>query len=1509
MAKMSTARLKTRMIALVVFGGAQLAQATNYSIPAGSGTLTYTETTSITGTCPISQPPSSNQNITQYLFNNFAYNGTSLSGSIAYISVPTQSSYCPPTGWQGPVPLIMETTGTYIFFTPSLQGSGSATTYALLLSASPTSSSYGTSVQFTATQQIPGATGTITFYDSSTQLGTATLSSGVANFNISTLAAATHSISASYSGNEPSATSATLSFVVSQASQTITFSPSSPVTYGVSPISLSATGGGSGNSVTFSVQSGPGTLSGNTLTVNHAGSIVIAANQAGNSNYTAAPQVTGTIVVNQAIPTITWSTPSAVPNGTYLSSVQLNATANVGGTFAYSPAAGTPVTGGTQQLNTTFTPTDTTDYATTPASVQLLVHLWPSQGLITTVAGDNTFGFTGNGSPAISGELSTPEGVAIDSSGNLYISDFYNAVVRKVTALTGAISDFAGTGTGGYSGDGGAATSAQLSGPMGLAFDTHGNLYIADAANNVVREVTTAGIISTVAGNGTSGYTGNGGAATSAELNFPQSVVLDSSSNIYISDSANNVIRKVTASSGTITLYAGGGSGCSSYPCTATSAKLYSEGIGLDSSGNLYIADVKSESILKVTTSGSLSPVAGNGTAGYSGNGGPATSASLNYPFDVKVDSGGNLYVADFGNNVIRKVSSYGIITSAGDANPGYSGDLGEATSAQLTQPSAVGLDSSSNIYIADSGNYLVRAVGAGQLTPPIAWPLPYPITYGTALSSTQLDATSPVAGTIAYSPASGTVLHAGQKTITATFTPSDTVDYTSATYTVPLTVDMATPLIGWPTPTSINDSTALSSTQLDATATSNGSGVAGTFTYSPAAGTTLKPGTRELAVTFTPSDTSDYNSTAGTTLIDVTSGSTWDSGTVALYVNSGSGYTPVATTTYGSSSTPTSVAAGLVSGKTGSSVTLTAVDSDLTIVANSSGSSSDFPFYIETTSWNSGSFTNPSFAYPEIQGALEGGSSGTSGYSKLYEYSVGNYDAASNLLSYSDSTGVSGTIMGSWSFTYDTLNRLSTGVASGGPWNGNNVCWVDDAFGNRTTQAITTLSCSQNLTPNLSFNSSNQITSALYEYDPAGNVVTDTQNRYLYDAEGRICAVAGTVNGVTVMTGYLYDADGIRVSKGAITDWSCNPTTSGYTTTNDYILGPGGEQLSEYTMSTSGTMAWLHTNVWAAGKLLATYSQDSPTPTSVSSGLLHFYFDDPLGSRRVQTDFAGNIEQTCPNLPYGDGEGCGSTPTENLFTGKERDAESGNDYFDARYYASGIGRFLSPDWSAKVEPVPYAKLDNPQTMNLYAYVGNNPLTRADADGHDYGQMEAQYAECNSNSAHFVGESQMQHDFIQAATEKNGVGDIDWGDDSGPKTNTAYISWWLNAAGHMTHVGIGINSPSTSGFATAGENSKLTLIPGVFVDGEVKKDFKTYEATGKDTNPHFLKIAISAKAAKAMQDAIDRRFKNPGLYSVYFRNCAGFVESVLHAGHVSNVPYSEVFFPPALMLTLNLEPH
>jgi RHS repeat-associated protein len=307
---------------------------------------------------------------------------------------------------------------------------------------------------------------------------------------------------------------------------------------------------------------------------------------------------------------------------------------------------------------------------------------------------------------------------------------------------------------------------------------------------------------------------------------------------------------------------------------------------------------------------------------------------------------------------------------------------------------------------------------------------------------------------------------------------------------------------------------------------------------------------------------------------------------------------------------------------------------------------------------------------------------------------------------------------------TCDHLNRLASGTPTSGVYSGQNqqLCLDYDSFGNRTQSDLQTTACKPGTDPataNYSANNQLHTTAAgVFSYDAAGDVLNDGATQYLYDAEGRVCASANTpAPGYTTMTGYIYDADGLRVAKGTITRWSCDPGVSGFATVSDYVLGPGGEQVAEYgagpaSGSAPGAMAWQHSNVWAAGKLVATYDKDG----------LHFYLDDPLGSRRVQTDFAGATEQTCASLPFGDALACtGSNqfPTEHHFTGKERDTESGLDYFGARYYASNMGRFLSPDWSASPLDIPYADLTNPQSLNLYSYVNNNPLSKVDKDGHE----------------------------------------------------------------------------------------------------------------------------------------------------------------------------------------------
>lgn len=328
---------------------------------------------------------------------------------------------------------------------------------------------------------------------------------------------------------------------------------------------------------------------------------------------------------------------------------------------------------------------------------------------IQTVAGDGVPGYNGDGGAAISAELNAAEWVTLDSSGNLYIADTANQVVRKVAG--GKISTVAGNGTLGYAGDGAVATSANLDSPLGVVVDSAGNLYISDYVNNAIRMVVPGGNITTVVGgaggNGSAGYSGDGGPAASALLNGPVGLAMDSAGNLYIADSGNNRIRMV-APDGTISTVAGTGS---------FSVLHVPFGVAVDAAGNLYIADNANNRIRKRATDGTITTVAGTGTAGFSGDGGPATSAQVNSPYDVAVDSSGDLYIADRNNSRIRQVSALGTIsTIAGRGGSGYMGDGGAANSADLSFSTAVAVNSTTgNVYIADHGNSVIRMLTPGS--------------------------------------------------------------------------------------------------------------------------------------------------------------------------------------------------------------------------------------------------------------------------------------------------------------------------------------------------------------------------------------------------------------------------------------------------------------------------------------------------------------------------------------------------------------------------------------------------------------------------------------------------------------------------------------------------------------------------------------------------------------------------------------------------------------------------
>ncbi len=306
--------------------------------------------------------------------------------------------------------------------------------------------------------------------------------------------------------------------------------------------------------------------------------------------------------------------------------------------------------------------------------------------------------------------------MAADSAGNLFIADSSNGRIRRVST-SGIISTVAGTGIdvlGGasFSGDDGPATSAQFSSPWSVAMDGAGKLFIADLSNNRIRQVTPGGIVTTVAGTGTRGFSGDGGPATNAQLSGPIGLAVDGAGNLFLLDSNNGRVRKISGD-GIITTVAGNGSrGFSGDRGPATNAALggygvcntYCGGVAVDGAGNLFIADPGNSRIRKVDPNGIITTVAGNGAGGYSGDGGPATSAALLYPAGVAVDREGNLFIAEARR--VRKVSASGIITTVAGGGPlaGSAADGGPATNARLSSPIAVALDAAGNLYIADPG-------------------------------------------------------------------------------------------------------------------------------------------------------------------------------------------------------------------------------------------------------------------------------------------------------------------------------------------------------------------------------------------------------------------------------------------------------------------------------------------------------------------------------------------------------------------------------------------------------------------------------------------------------------------------------------------------------------------------------------------------------------------------------------------------------------------------------------
>jgi sugar lactone lactonase YvrE len=360
----------------------------------------------------------------------------------------------------------------------------------------------------------------------------------------------------------------------------------------------------------------------------------------------------------------------------------------------------------------------------------------PAQGTIVTIAGNGLRGLGGDGRRASTARVPNPNAITMDRQDNLYIVDVNTQSVRVVR--NGSISTVAGNSnpeairglrvdfrySGGFAGDGGPARQALLLSAQGIAFDAAGNLHIADTGNHRVRKVDANGVITTIAGSGPAGpgsvgeFSGDGGPALQARFNRPLGVIVDELGNVYVTEPRSRRVRKISPN-GTITTVLGGGTSPVTEGAAATSITLTNPSyLAVDQKGNLLVSDTGLNRILRVSPAGSVSIVAGNGTAGFSGDGGPATAAQLADPYGMAFDSAGNLFFAERSNHRVRKVSPDGIIATvagSGPAGPGsvgsFGGDGGPATQGRLNIPTGVAIDSRGDLYIADGANSRIRKV------------------------------------------------------------------------------------------------------------------------------------------------------------------------------------------------------------------------------------------------------------------------------------------------------------------------------------------------------------------------------------------------------------------------------------------------------------------------------------------------------------------------------------------------------------------------------------------------------------------------------------------------------------------------------------------------------------------------------------------------------------------------------------------------------------------------------
>lgn len=537
----------------------------------------------------------------------------------------------------------------------------------------------------------------------------------VSSNTVTLLATGMCTIAANQSGDAEfqAAPQVTQSFNVLGEAQSITFAPLAGTALAASPLAVNATAS-SGLAILFSSQT-PGvcTVTGTQVTLLTLGTCTIAADQSGNAIYAAAPEVTQSfnVLENQSV------------NFAPLANQYVGAGAIV---LAASDSSGLPlsyssltpqvctISGTTLILQGAGTCTVAANQAgnqTYGAATVTQSFTVYGAGTIVTMAGNGIAGNAGDGGLATAASLTSPTGLSFDAAGDLDLADVGTDTARQVSTA-GLIATIAGSGSAGFAGDGGPASAALLNGPTGLALDALGNLYIADSANHRIRMITPGGVISTVAGNGTAGYSGDGGLATAAELNTPHGLAFDAAGNLYIADTANNVIREV-APQGLITTIAGTGvPGYGGDGGSALQAQLdLPWGIAFDATGSLWLADAGNNVIRSIDTTGLIATGVGTGVAGFAGDGLAPAAAQLAAPHWVAFDAAGNLYISDGGNQRVRMLSGGLMSTLAGTGNALYAGDGGPASQASLASPEGLALDGSGNLYVADSGDARIREI------------------------------------------------------------------------------------------------------------------------------------------------------------------------------------------------------------------------------------------------------------------------------------------------------------------------------------------------------------------------------------------------------------------------------------------------------------------------------------------------------------------------------------------------------------------------------------------------------------------------------------------------------------------------------------------------------------------------------------------------------------------------------------------------------------------------------